>query len=784
MSRLSLTVAYDGRRATFEPETTVVVGRGIENDVVVVDTRVSRRHLEVVSLADGWHVRDISTANGTWADGRRWTDGVIARELRLRLGHPEDGPIIVFSVTQPDGEESSAAVEPEGHSSSMTTDLSALGFTAELSGEPDGPLEPIRLRHGLTLGRDTGNDVVLMDLLVSRRHAKVHLSEGGAYTVEDLGATNRTFVNGDPVSGSLASRAENGKGTTLHDGDILTVGRTRMLRAGERLYPLPPVKETGLEVTDLSYTLPSGRTLVSGLSCRVHGPRLLAVIGPSGAGKSTLLRLLAGQLRPSSGEIRYHDADVLDSAEIRGLIASVPQQTVAHGRLKVGDALRYAAELRLPQDISPEERALRVRDVLTELSLTEHVDTRVDRLSAGQQRRLSIGFELLTRPSLLLVDEPTAGLDPARVRQVMQLLRVLADGGRQVIITTHDLTYLELCDKVLVLSPGGRDAYQGPPDGLGKRFGTIEWADIFERLSQSAAPPTSAPPPPQRPAARRRPPSDLTSPIVRQRIAGQAWVVIRRQMRLLAANPAHIALHTALPVALALLALTVPGGEGLSGAANPSGSAEAAKVLVVLLVGAAFMGMAAPSRDLVAERAIHRHERAAGLLPESYLLAKLTVFAGIAVMQSVLLVGLFGLVRSGPGSAVLLGSPTLELIVAESATAIACTALGLAVSARVATIEQATVSLVVAVMVQFVLCGGIVPVSRQPLLQPFSWLVPAHWGYAAAAATVSLRTSEPEPLWHRTPLTWLGALLALLLLTSAFTIYTRRVLRGTDPANR
>jgi len=764
----SLTINCLGKRTIFETGRTVVIGRAADCEVVVVDTRVSRYHVELVGKADGWYLHDRDSANGIWADGDRRADGRIPHRLTLRLGHPEDGPVLDLSVAPPIA--SAPDHSPADTSTADLAELSELGLTGELPEDADPPREPIKLRDGLTIGRDTCNDLVLTDLLVSRRHARLSRSPGGLYRVKGLGATNRTFVNGAPADGP-------GNDLVLHDGDMLTVGRTRMLRVGERLYPLPPLKQSGLDISDLNYRLDDGRTLISGLTWTVRGAQLVAVIGPSGAGKSTLLRLLAGRTQPTTGEIRYHDADVTTQAEIRTMIGLVPQQTVAHGRLRVADALRYAAELRLPHDIPAADRARRVNEVMGELGLAEHRGTRVDRLSGGQQRRLAIGFELLTRPSMLLLDEPTSGLDPALSKHVMQLLRTLSEGGRQVIVTTHDLTHLDLFDRVLVLAPGGRKAFLGLPGDLAKRFGETEWADIYERLSGEAADVARGPRPSR--ARHRLPAADLRDSTVRRRVTAQTLVVVRRQLRLLAADRAYVAFQSGLPVLLALLALTVPGGQGFGAAADPQGSTEAARILVVLLVGAAFMGMAAATRDLVAERGIYLHERAAGLLPESYLFAKLAVFGCVAVLQSAVLVGLLRLVRSGPASAVVIEPPSLEIVLAVAATAACCTALGLAASARVATTEQSTVPLVVTVMAQFVLCGGIFPMAGRMPLEQLSWVAPTRWGYAATASTVGLKYAGSDPLWRHTPVVWLGSLLALAALTTIFTAYARRVLRET-----
>jgi ABC-type multidrug transport system ATPase subunit len=92
-------------------------------------------------------------------------------------------------------------------------------------------------------------------------------------------------------------------------------------------------------------------------------------------------------------------------------------------------------------------------------------------------------LELLTGPSLLVLDEPTTGLDPALDQQVMKMLRQLADAGRVILVVTHSLAYLDVCDRVLLLAPGGKTAFCGPPDELASAMGSTDWADIFTDIS-------------------------------------------------------------------------------------------------------------------------------------------------------------------------------------------------------------------------------------------------------------------------------------------------------------
>lgn len=726
-----LAVVVDGRRWLFPPGVPVVIGRGLDCEVVLTDPRVSRRHLRIEPGGGGWVARDLASANGTFRRGERLVRHQVGTGLAVRLGHPGDGPLVELAV--------SGAAARDRH-----------------------PLADVT-----TLGRAADNNVVLTDLLVSRRHASL-TRRGDVHEVRDLGSSNSTFVNGVPI-----------RRATLVEGDLLTIGRTRFVHHGTHLRRLPEAVEADLVVEDLSYALPGGRTLTNLVSFQLSGPCLVAMLGPSGAGKSTLLRLLAGDLPPTAGRVWYEAVDVhAHRAELRSRIGMVPQHTIAHERLTAREALRYAARLRLSRDVAPAEQARLTDQVLGELGLAEHSGTRIDRLSGGQQRRLSIGFELLTRTSLLLLDEPTSGLDPGLADEVMRQLRALADDGRQVLVTTHDVAHLGLCDTLLVLGAGGQLAYRGPPDGVASHFGTDEWPEVFRQLAATTAagPAGAAGASRTRPSARPAPEVRPAWSLVRR----QAGVVASRQLRLLATDPPYLGFLAALPLALAALALAVPGADGLG---PPSGApdGQVMRLLVVLVVGATFMGMAVPVRDLVGERRSYRYERRAGLQPEAYLLAKLGVFAGVVWLQAGVLVAVVRLVRPGPAGSVLLGSGTLEIAMAVAVTAATCAAVGLLISATVATVEQTMPPLVVTVMAQLVLCGGLVPVTGRPGLEQLSWLMPARWGYAATANTVDLRSIVPDApddlLWAHQPPAWAGAMAGLLVLGAGCAATTLRRLR-------
>ena len=148
----------------------------------------------------------------------------------------------------------------------------------------------------------------------------------------------------------------------------------------------------------------------------------------------------------------------------------VPQDDVVHRGLTVAQALNIAAKLRMPPDTTKHERQQVISRVLEELEMTEHADTRVDKLSGGQRKRVSVAMELLTEPSLLVLDEPTTGLDPALDQQVMTMLRRLADAGRVIVVVTHSLRFLDMCDQVLLLAPAARPRTAGRPAMSARRW--------------------------------------------------------------------------------------------------------------------------------------------------------------------------------------------------------------------------------------------------------------------------------------------------------------------------
>ncbi len=634
----------------------------------------------------------------------------------------------------------------------------------------------------IKIGRAGDNDIVIPDVLASRHHATLVPSASGTQIIDNR-SINGTFVNGARVDSAV-----------LDDGDVVTIGNVDLVfRDGtlaRRTETEADTRTGGLEVRGLTWTIEGNKTLLDNISLRARPGMLTAVIGPSGAGKSTLAKQVAGYTHPTSGTVTFEGHDIhAEYASLRSRIGMVPQDDVVHGQLTVDQALMYAAELRLPPDTTKEDRAQVVAQVLEELEMTQHAHTRVDKLSGGQRKRASVAMELLTGPSLLILDEPTSGLDPALDRQVMTMLRQLADAGRVVLVVTHSLTYLDVCDQVLLLAPGGKTAFCGPPGQIGPTMGTTNWADIFSTVAgdpDAAYQRYLANNPPEQAAPASEQPVDLGSP-TRTSLLRQFSTIARRQMRLLLSDRGYFVFLAFLPFIMGVLSLSVPGdvGFGVPVPAERGGAApnEPGQILVMLNVGAIFMGTALTIRALIGERAIFLREQAVGLSTTAYLMAKVAVFTAFAILQAAIVTSI-AIVGKGWGEGAVergafIGNRSLELFIDIAATCVAAAMVGLALSALAKSNEQIMPLLVVAIMSQLVFSGGMIPVTDRVVLDQMSWVTPARWGFASSASTIDLIRLVPGPLtpkdrhWEHTSGAWLFDMAMLAAISVFYVSFVR-----------
>ena len=205
---------------------------------------------------------------------------------------------------------------------------------------------------------------------------------------------------------------------------------------------------------------------LDGVSLTVPGGTVLGVIGPSGAGKTTCMRLITGALRPTSGSVRVLGQDPIKlTPSARRRIGYMPQLLTLQPELTAGENLDLAASL---FGMLWGTRRRRVAEVLDLLDLTPVRGRLARDLSGGMQRRVALGSALVHDPELLILDEPTVGIDPLLRAQVWTELRRLRDAGRTLLVTTQYVTEAESCDLVALIA-AGRLVALDTPDALRRR---------------------------------------------------------------------------------------------------------------------------------------------------------------------------------------------------------------------------------------------------------------------------------------------------------------------------
>jgi ABC transport system ATP-binding/permease protein len=763
-----LVLETDSGSTVMSPGHDYHVGRDPLSDIVIDDVRVSWHHAVLRPEADHWTLQDEDSTNGTYADGRRVHAWDVGPGSVIRFGSPADGPCAVLAELPTPVPERPSAVSMPGLTGTFRQPTT---------------VRPLPART-VRIGRADDNDLVIDDLVVSRRHAELRALPDGTYEIVDLGSHNGTFLNGLAVT-----RAP------VRPGDIVGIGHSAFSLVGDQLQEYVDTGEVSLDVQDLTVAVDHGRrTLLDGVSFPVGEKCLLAVVGPSGAGKSTLLNALTGQRPADHGTVLYDGRDLYrDYAELRQRIGLVPQDDILHAQLTVRSALSYAAELRFPQDTARAERRARVDEVIRELGLEERAGQPVHSLSGGQRKRVSVALELLTKPSLLFLDEPTSGLDPGMDRSVMHMLRGLADDGRTVIVVTHSVLSLDVCDRLLVLAPGGRIAYYGPPADALAYFGFTEWPEAFEAFERDRdrdwagefrTSPTrrryvlDATAQPRRP---REGPVVITPPARPRSRGAQLGTLVRRYAAALGADRTFLAIMIALPFVMGAMARALAGSRLTQ--------ETAMNALLILCVGGVLTGAANAVRELVKERVIYRRERAVGLSRSAYLMSKVVVLGAITVVQAVVLtlVALLGVDLNAPGGEGVLMPPLVEITVAVALLAFTAMMLGLLVSALVRKEEVTMPLLVLLAIVQVVFCGALLKLDGVPGLEQLSWLVPSRWALGAMAGTIGLARIVPgeltaDPAFRHSAGVWLLNIAMLAVLSAAFGYVVARLLRRHEPA--
>jgi ABC-type multidrug transport system ATPase subunit len=222
--------------------------------------------------------------------------------------------------------------------------------------------------------------------------------------------------------------------------------------------------EPAIAITGLTKRFKNGVLANDTIDLYVPAGAVFGLLGPNGAGKTTLVRQLTGELAPSSGSVHVLGVDVLRAPHLaKRLMGIVPQEADVFMVLTPEEHLRLFGQLR---GLTRTHARTRAQELLSLLDLWEHRNKHALHLSGGLKRKLLVGMAIVAAPKVLVLDEPTTGLDPNARRQVWGLIRALQDAGASVLLTTHNMEEAEaICSSVAILS-GGRVLARGSVDAI------------------------------------------------------------------------------------------------------------------------------------------------------------------------------------------------------------------------------------------------------------------------------------------------------------------------------
>ena len=585
--------------------------------------------------------------------------------------------------------------------------------------EPELKIESVDLlKDRITIGRDALSDVVVDHPIVSKNHAEIVKQDGRVFIV-DLGSTNGTFVNGIKI-----------KRHQLQQLDRIVIGPSELHFTGDSLSHAPDTRVVRLDVENISFQVSDRTTgkpklLLDDLSLVVKPRELIGLLGPSGAGKTTLMNALNGFVKPTGGQVFYNGTDLYPNlASLKSTIGFVPQEDIMHRQLSVRRCLYYAAKLRLPEDLSGDEINRRVEEMLDTLKIDkERWDNPVATLSGGQRKRVSLGIELLPKPGVLFLDEPTAGLDPRTETLMMMLFRQLANQGSTIVITTHLLGSFGVLDKVVVLVQG-RLAYYGPGTKFLEYFKAEAPPDVYDDLTDNNTTPYSLQlkkrfaesqlyhdligEPLKTVAAERKAPAAAAGSQAqagRRFSLSQFKVLTRRNWELKFGDRGQTLLLFLQAPIIALLVAVM------------AGEPNQVQTIFMAMFAALWFGCSNAVREIVDEQTIYRRERQTGLKIPSYVFSKLAVLSFIALAQclSVVVVLLFvnhSLDLTVPEA---LGAVGIMFLVAVNGSLI-----GLMISALVKSPEKALALFPLALIPELLLSGLFLPVNKIETIIPIS----------------------------------------------------------------
>ena len=574
------------------------------------------------------------------------------------------------------------------------------------------------------IGRSAPADIILNDLSVSRRHASIVRNKNNTFSIVDLYSHSGTFVNNRRIY----------RPQFLNAGDIIQIGQFEFTYRPGQLEE--KITGLGLEANSLRKEIRGNRNLLQDISMTIQPGKFVAIVGESGCGKSTLMKALNGIDPATGGQVsiikygrKYDLYDYYDS--FRNQLGYVPQEDIIHRELTVYEALKYAAKLRMPDDVNSTERNNKIDEVLKFLDMQGKKGQSITSLSGGERKRISIAAELLSSPSLLFLDEATSGLDPFHESQLMGLLKNLK---QTVILVTHTTHDINACDSVAIIAREHRNkadknkpiskktqsgflVYYGSPRAAPHSFDVNTFDEIYSILAnvddkwrnkyrQQKAYHLDEKRRPPKPAQKK------SSPLK------QLLTLIQRDINVLLRDRISLILMLLIAPLVGILSATF----WRHGLFSPEGGAFGGDAelaitnLFMVAIICCITGSISSMREIVKEKDIYMRERMVALQIFPYILSKTIVSVIISLYQA----AVFLLIMKIAGGWPEIASITVPVYITLFLATMAGMMQGLLVSALAPNNNVAPLLLIVVIVLQLVF-GGIIPNrERGPVIDKVS----------------------------------------------------------------
>lgn len=581
---------------------------------------VSRAHCSFYRVEGVWYISDDKSVNGLSINGVKITTKQLHDGDKIYIGKDDTAKCVIAYSCQRAANMAGSVME----------------------------MEKIPLTGGAryVLGRSSDCDIVLKHPAVSRHHCIITL-ENGEYYIADNNSFNGVILNGSPLK----------KKQKLEQMDKITIADTSMLFCDSSIYFNKSTGGVSVVANDICKEVKSGKgtkCITNHVSLSIEPGEFVAIIGGSGAGKTTLLNCLSGMADFTSGDILINGESIrTNNKSVRSIIGYVPQNDIVYDNLTLERMLLYSAQLRMPKDTSKEEIQQKIDETLKMVELEAHRGTLISKLSGGQRKRASIAVELLASPKLFFLDEPSSGLDPGTEKNLMGMLKRLTLTGKTVIMVTHTVQNINMCDRVICMGCGGLLCYSGSPQKALKFFGKPGMTDIYEDLNEHSidvsnrfaktarnAEPPAVEVPAQKEKKKLSPVDGLRQFIVLTK--RYAEILINSRMRLL--------LLLLMPVVLSILVCIAFQADGnlytylnitIDRTSQPFNVCyDTMKLMFAFSCAVFWIGIFNSIQEISKERSIYEREHFTGVNSIPYVMSKFVNIGLLCIIQSLIMMAL------------------------------------------------------------------------------------------------------------------------------------------------